>query len=158
MRLRWGRQPAARVPAVSALLAALHPDASDWSERALHACLQRVMTGTVGRVSEVVVEDAWLDGPDAFCVIYRPPDGDRSVGLRRHRDDARDAVAWQPGDLVLRYDVGPGDVPEPAPFAWNVAEGDLANPLGHLADALRIDLKGVGWWGTLRRDLPRRPR
>jgi hypothetical protein len=148
--------------------AAPAPAARTWSEQALSACLNWL---TRPEFAAVEVHDAWVDGPDAFCVVYRPveqeapwdpsaptrPKPPGLVGLRRTSDDAAHAVDGELGDLVLHYDVGPGPEPEPVPFGRNVAHGDLASPVAHLAHALRADADGIGWWGTLRRELPRKP-
>jgi hypothetical protein len=41
----------------------------------------------------VAVLDGWIDGPSAFCIVYRNPHSESLIGLRRHADDARDAIA-----------------------------------------------------------------
>ncbi len=109
----------------------------------------------------VAVEDAWVDGEDAFCVVYRPPrDAGRVVGVRRERNDAIDPGEWRLGDMTTwGYDLGPtatGQV-DPMPFGWNVADFDIGEPLGYVATILRADDTGVEWWGTVGSELPRRP-
>ncbi|MBE7196083.1 MAG: hypothetical protein INR66_26850 [Gordonia polyisoprenivorans] len=132
--------------------------APSWSARALHACLAHLLTSSVTEAARVVVVDAWLDGDDAFCVLYRPPhDEGRVVGLRRCRDDAVDRGDWRIGDLTTwGYELGPDIAPEP--FGWNVADFDLGEPLGYVTTVLRYDAADVGWWGNVTEgDLPDPP-
>ena len=111
----------------------------------------------------VRVVHSWTDGPDAICLLYRPPpDHDALeipavVGLRRRWHDAVQPGEWRLGNLMAwGYDVGP-DV-DPVAFGHNVADFDLGEPLGMISRALRIDSDGVGWWGSLADTLPARPR
>jgi hypothetical protein len=132
-----------------------------WSVTALLACLQRLQTSTVTETWCVAVEDAWVDGPDAFCVVYRPPfDYERTVGVRRRRQDAIEPGEWRLGDMTTwGYEIAPDGPVDPTMFAWNVADFDIGEPLGFVATVLRFDRQGVGWWGNLDTDtdLPRRP-
>jgi len=149
-----------------------------WSAAALHACLEHLRTSTVTSAARVSVVDAWLDGPEALCVLYRPPfDEGRVVGLRRTRAEALEAREWRLGDLTSwGYSLEPGrpfaddppagDSPgavrdpavDPAAFGWNVADFDLGEPLGFVVTILRYDRADVGWWGRLGAELPEPPR
>lgn len=56
---------------------------------------------TLTEARQVRVVQAWVDGDDAFCVVYRPPfDPDGVVGLRRHRSDAVLKSRLEPGDMA----------------------------------------------------------
>ena len=130
----------------------------EWSDRALEACLEHLRTSTVTAARSVTVVQAWTDGPDAICVLYRPPGDEQGVaGLRRRWHDAVQPGEWRLGNLMAwGYDVGP-DV-DPVVFGHNVADFDLGEPLGMITRALRFDADGVGWWGSLAEALPVRPR
>lgn len=129
----------------------------EWSDRALEACLSHLSTSTVTAARSVRVVQSWTDGPDAICVLYRRPELDVTVGLRRRWHDAVQPGEWRLGNLMAwGYDVGP-DV-DPLAFGRNVADFDLGEPLGMIARALRHDDEGVGWWGSLADALPARPR
>jgi hypothetical protein len=127
-----------------------------WSAQALQACLDLLRTSTVTAASEVRVEDAWTDGPEAFCVLYRPPYAPQQrVALRREARDV-DETEYRPGGLSPgTEDLGPGPVPDPVAFGHTVAEFDIGEPLGNTP--LRHDAAGVLWWGTLAEELPTRP-
>lgn len=129
----------------------------EWSDRALQACLDHLATSTVTAARSVRVLHSWTDGPDAICLVYRPPgDHDAPVGLRRRWHDAVQPGEWRLSNLMAwGYDVGP-DVDAVA-FGHNVADFDLGEPLGMIVRALRYDEDGVGWWGSLADDLPVRP-
>jgi hypothetical protein len=145
----------------------------DWSATALWACLEHLRVSTVTEAARVAVVDAWLDGPDAFCVLYRPPfDGGRVVGLRRCRQEAVETREWRLGDMTTwGYDMtrditraGTGGYSghdphwvDPVAFGWNVADFDLGEPLGFVATILRFDRGDIGWWGSLGVTLPGPP-
>lgn len=136
-------------------------DSPHWSATALLACLEHLRVSSVTEAARVAVVDAWLDGPDAFCVVYRPPfDGERVVGLRRCRQEAVDTQEWRLGDMTTwGYDMSPrADWVDPVAFGWNVADFDIGEPLGFVATILRNDCGDIGWWGSLGVALPRRPR
>jgi hypothetical protein len=137
-----------------------------WSALALLACLEHLQVSTVTEAARVSVVDAWVDGPDAFCVVYHPPfDEGRVVGLRRIRSEAVETHTWRLGDMTTwGYPVdlsGPADEPEhlidPVAFGWNVADFDIGEPLGFVVTILRYDRGDVGWWGTLEAELPEPP-
>jgi hypothetical protein len=44
-----------------------------WSRAALRACLEHLRVSTLTEAADIAVEDAWLDGPTAFCIVYRTP-------------------------------------------------------------------------------------
>jgi hypothetical protein len=134
-----------------------------WSDRALLACLEKLQTSQVSEAWCVAVEDAWAEGPDTLCVVYKAAHaGPSLVGLRRTRADALTSSAtdqYVPGDFVDvgLYELGdPGD-PDPTAFGQTIAEFDIGEPLGTVFDQLRADDDGTGWWGTLGSELPRHP-
>lgn len=58
-----------------------------WAAQALWSCLDCLRLGTAAG-AEVRVEQAWTDGPDAFCIVYTPPyQPAERVGLRRQIHD-----------------------------------------------------------------------
>ena len=127
--------------------------ATAWSDRALAACLDHLRHSTVTDARLVHVLASWTQGPDALCIIYRRTDLATVIGLRRRWHDAVQPGEWRLSNLMAwGYDVGP-DV-EAVPFGWNVADFDLGEPLGMVAQALRYDDAGVGWWGSLDERLP----
>lgn len=134
-----------------------------WSAAALAACLQHLRVSTVTQAARVQVVEAWTDGAEAFCVLYRPPLGDgRVVGLRRSRSEAVETREWRLGDMTTwGYAMdSPRDAPDdvdPVSFGWNVADFDLGEPLGFVATVLRYDRADVGWWGSLAAELPEPP-
>ncbi len=145
------------------LLASLAPRVGTrWSVRALWACLEELRHSTVTAAPEVRVLNAWVDGSDAFCVVYVPPFGpDRRVGLRRQQDDvdvttgyglsSNSYVDWVTSP---EYEPAPDDVPDPVAFGVDVAVFDIGEPLGHYTYSLRFAQDGVGWWGSLGPQLP----
>jgi hypothetical protein len=141
------------------LLRTLKPGAgATWSATALWACLEHLRVSTVTHAARVSVEEAWTDGPDALCVVYRPPfDEQRVVGVRRQRRDATEPGEWRIGDMTTwGYELG-ADADATA-FGWNVADFDIGEPLGYVATILRTDDVGIQWWGTLGAQLPQRPK
>ena len=63
--------------------------AASWAQQALFGCLDHLRTSTLTAASEVRVEAAWVDGDDAFCVVYLPPwSPDIRAGIRRRHSDA----------------------------------------------------------------------
>jgi hypothetical protein len=132
-------------------------DSAAWSDIALRACLDRLAVSTVTEARHITVERAWVDGKDAFCVVYRPPfDSNRTVGLRRQRSDADIPDGeWKLGNMSpLPYIEDPGN-PEAVTFGETVADFDIGEPMGNTVDILRADDDGVGWWGTLGQELPK---
>lgn len=134
-----------------------------WSAAALAACLEHLLVSTVTQAARVAVIEAWTDGPDAFCVLYRPPLGDgRVVGLRRSRGEAVETREWRLGDMTtwgyaMDGALNAPDGVDPVAFGWNVADFDLGEPLGFVATILRYDRADVGWWGSLGAELPEPP-
>jgi hypothetical protein len=121
------------------LLAGFPAASTSWSAAALRACLEAVRDG-VG-AERVAVTDAWVDGDEAFCVIYAPPWLIGTLaGLRRARSDVASDTIYQTLD-------------DPADFGHTVTDWDLSEPLGRRQDELRYDADGLGWWGTLEVDL-----
>jgi hypothetical protein len=126
------------------------------------ACLEKLQTSTLTEAWCAAVEDAWTEGTDAICVVYRAQHvGESLVGVRRTRADVLAASAtdsYVPGDFVDvgMYDLGDPSDPDPELFGYTVAEFDIGEPLGAVADQLRSDTVGTGWWGTLADQLPHR--
>jgi hypothetical protein len=119
--------------------------------------VDRLAVSTLTEARRVHVHHAWADGDDALCVVYRPPfDPDRVVGLRRHRSDAVLKSRLEPGDMAASPYIDDPDNPDPVQFGQSVADFDIGIPLGTVYDTLRADRGGVGWWGTLGDELPRR--
>lgn len=139
----------------------------EWSAIALWACLEHLRVSSVTEAGRVSVVDAWADGPEAFCVLYRPPFGEAwVVGLRRTRQEALETREWRLGDMTTwGYDMGSngastrggGESVEPVAFGWNVADFDIGEPLGFVATILRYGRGDIGWWGSLGVELPEPP-
>jgi hypothetical protein len=106
----------------------MHPLVSESdSVRALRACLARLSHSiTEGRPVRVV--DSWADGPDMFSVVYVHPLFDGLLGLRRR----------------VEFEAG---IDTPEEFGADVAEFDIAEPLGSIAKKLHPDSSGIHWWG-----------
>jgi hypothetical protein len=108
---------------------------AEWSEAALRSCLEQLRTSTVTEAHDVVVHDAWIDGPDAFCLVYRNPYFDGLIGIRRHADDALEAIKgrWTPGrSMTAGYDMAEASVlegraPDPLPLAATSPTSTSAN-------------------------------
>jgi hypothetical protein len=127
-----------------------------WADRALLACLEHLAVSTTTEAREVVVERAWVDGPDAFVVIYQPPyDRGRLVGLRRNRSDADAPESeWKLGDMSPTPYISDPAAPDPVAFGKTVADFDIGEPMGNGVNILRADDDGVEWWGNLGEHLP----
>jgi hypothetical protein len=140
------------------LLSQLQSEAkADWSKTALIACLEQLRTSDVTEASQVAVLNAWVDGPDAFCVVYHPPYDPREIGIRRSVDNAapsRNQMKYRPGQMTEYHDMGSAEIPDPVAFGWNVADLDIGEPgLGPLR---HDDNTGTSWWGSLGDALPMR--
>jgi hypothetical protein len=133
------------------LLTELRAEVSEeWSASALVACLEHLRTSSITEGGHVAVLDAWVDGPDAFCIVYQPPYETRSVGLRRTAADRASATDQQsrPSQMTEAYDMGNGASPDPIAFGWNVADFDIGEPGTHGSSRYE-DQSGVAWWGSL---------
>jgi hypothetical protein len=132
--------------------------ALSWSERALAACLEYVLRSPVIDGQPASVDEYWVDGPDAFCVVYRPAfDPTRRIGLRRARLDSAAAGASRES-MTLVHDVGDVQDPDPTQFGRNVADFDIGAPHREMLDLLEADEHGLVWWGTPRENSPHRAR
>lgn len=130
---------------------------TSWAGVALQACLDRLAVSTLTEARLVRVIRSWVDGDDAFCLVYRPPfDADRVVGIRRHRSDAAEVEHLGPGEMASSPYIDDPNDPDPIQFGQSVADFDIGVPLGSVVDTAREDADGVGWWGTVGDDLPRR--
>ena len=140
------------------LLSQLQSEArADWSRTALIACLEQLRTSNVTEAGQVAVLDGWVDGPDAFCVVYRSPYEAGEVGIRRSVDDAASShnQKYRPGEMTEGYDMGSAEIPDPVAFGWNVADFDIGDP--GTDEPLRHDEDGgTSWWGSLGDALPTR--
>jgi len=137
---------------------------STWSERALWGCLDELAASTLTEAAEIRVQQAWPDGPYAFCVIYTQPWFPMTLGLRRHFGDHGDqfhplGIVWNPWDYSFS-----DDPTEPVSFGRLVADFDIGEPgpagIGrpeYGQSNLRFDDHGVGWWGVLDPELPSYP-
>lgn len=133
---------------------------TDWSGTALTACLEHLRTSDVTEAWQIAVQDAWKEGPDAFCVVYQSPYADGQVAVRRTVDDAsrgrgRGDQKSRPGDMTVAYDMGSADLPDPVMFGWNVADFDIGEP--GIGPVRRDEASGTSWWGTLGDALPTKP-
>jgi hypothetical protein len=140
------------------LLTELRDEADpQWSATALIACLEHLRTSTITEAGHVAVLDAWVDGPDAFCVVYQPPYETRSVGLRRTAADGAPTTDQQfrISQMTEAYDMGNDEVPDPIAFGWNVADFDIGEPETH-GPSRYEDQSKVIWWGSLGDALPTR--
>lgn len=113
-----------------------------WGEAALAACLERLNSSRVTQAWTVQVLDSWTEAGVAFCVVYRYPYFEGVLGIRRTFDE----------------DVNGDRAVDPGQFGRDVADYDIGEPLGTVADRLRLDESGIAWWGDLDEDeLPRPP-
>jgi hypothetical protein len=133
-----------------------------WSRIALRACLEHLRISTVTEAADVAVEDAWLDGPTAFCVVYRVPFLDGLAGLRRDASDARPAIeggSWDRTMMTNGHDMADqavldGQRPDPVGFGSNVADFDIGEP--HDLPDSGMDEPCIRWGGNLTSGLPTR--
>jgi hypothetical protein len=122
---------------------------ADWSRTALIACLEQLRTSNVTDAGQVAVLDAWVDGPDAFCVVYQSPYKDGEVGIRRTVDDAWSRnQKCRPAEMTEGYDMGSADIPEPVVFGWNVADFDVGDPGTDGPVTKPVEPVGGGRWVT----------
>ena len=138
------------------LLSQLKSEAdAGWSRTALLACLEQLRTSNITEAGQMAVLDAWVDGADAFCVVYQSPYLDGEVGIRRTVDDASSSQKYRPGEMTNGYDMGSARIPDPVAFGSNVADFDIGEPG---TGPLRHDeSSGTSWWGSLGDALPLRP-
>ena len=130
---------------------------TEWSRAALIACLEQLQTSNVTEAGQVAVLDAWVDGPDAFCVVYQTPYETGGVGIRRTVDDAASSrnQKYRPGQMTEGYDMGNAKIPDPVAFGWNVADFDIGDP-GTDGPLRHDEDSGTSWWGSLGDALPTR--
>lgn len=111
-----------------------------WAALALRACLDRLASGGSTEWQRITVLDAWTDSSESFCVVYRWDQSSHVYGLRRKRPE------------LSTIDPERGNPESDGCF---IADFDVAEPLGTVRDELRYE-GGVGWWGSLDNELPRR--
>lgn len=115
----------------------MEPRSEAWLRAALYACVTGLSQScTEGETVEVLA--AWIDDDDCLCVIYQYPVFDGVLGIRRETDT--DMYGEPPVD--------------PMQFGQDIADFDIGEPLGTVADHLRQDAHGVHWWGSLDAELP----
>ncbi len=114
---------------------------STWAESTLAACLQRLSTSSLSEAWGVGVVDAWTDGPDAFCVVYRYMTVAKTLGIRMTRSGPHPAAETADAER----------------FGREVADFDIGEPLGTVAKSLRLDGNGIDWWGYLDAKTPVKP-
>jgi hypothetical protein len=119
----------------------VNDDEGSWSRTALRACLD-YLPDSAAEGADVQVLDAWPDGPRAFCVIYRCPWSDGTVGLRVENNNPD---AW-------------GGAPEdPESFGQMVADFELGDPWYASTPPLTLAPDGVQWWGDIADGAPAKP-
>jgi hypothetical protein len=112
----------------------------EWAQAALFACVTHLpATCTEGRSIEVLA--AWVEGGDAFSVVYQCRYHDGVLGLRR----------------TIDTDMYGEPVSDPESFGRDIADFDIGEPMGTIADRLRPDDHGVSWWGATGNELPGLP-
>lgn len=114
---------------------------STWAELALAACLRRLSTSSLSEAWGVGVADAWTDGPDAFCVVYRYMTVAKTLGIRMTKSGPHPAAETEDAER----------------FGREVADFDIGEPLGTVANNLRPDRNGIDWWGYLDAKTPVKP-
>lgn len=114
-----------------------------WSRRALRSCLEHLAVSTTTEAWSVEVEEAWVEGPWTFCVVYRYHYYDGRLGLRRTSLDAE-----HDGRFVDMYGDDRATVPDPVRFGQDVADFDIGEPLGSVIDGLQQAEDGTHWWGS----------
>ena len=113
----------------------------EWAQTALDACLRQLPVDTIAYGKSVQVLRAWTEAGTAFCVVYRYQCFDGVLGIRCTFDE----------DMY-------GELPDsPEDFGCDIAVYAIGEPLGTVADRLRVDESGVHWWGDLDEHLPRPP-
>lgn len=114
----------------------------EWLHAALYACVTGLSRScTEGETVEMLA--AWIDDAGYLCFVYRYPYFDGVLGLRRDDDLAEDVF----GDALA----------DPRALGQEIADFDIGEPLGSVAERLRTDALGVHWWGNLDDDLPTLP-
>jgi hypothetical protein len=115
----------------------------EWSRVALRSCLEHLAVSWTTEAWAVEVEDAWTEDRWTFCVVYRYPYIDGRLGLRSTALDPSLA-----GRLETFYGDERPDQPDPVRFGQNVADFDIGEPLGTVADHLHPSADGINWWSA----------
>jgi hypothetical protein len=100
--------------------------------RKLLAADERGMLGTVTLISAELERD--VDGLAFLRAVYDDSNHERRIGLRR-RLDGMGPLAHMPGMSLAES------------MAYDIAHGDMAEPLGNYWYLLVEDGNGVWWWG-----------
>lgn len=135
------------------LLTELGAEPAGWAAEVLGILLHDIGAGHT--FEPVAAVDAWLEDPVTFCLVYTAPfsrPGDRLTGIRCRRGDLDPHLPLYRGDDVAGLEM-PDD---PGEYAATITES-IGEPLGRMHDLLRVDDRGIGWWGTLDDTLPSRP-
>lgn len=102
---------------------------STWAESALASCLRRLSTSSLSEAWGGGVADAWTGGPDAFCVVYRYMTVAKTLGIRMTKSGPHPASETADAERLGR----------------DVADFDMGEPLGTVANNLRQDKNGIDW-------------
>ncbi|WP_433662337.1 hypothetical protein ACQPW1_09370 [Nocardia sp. CA-128927] len=113
-----------------------------WSEIAVSACLQWLMTSNATDARLITVEDARVEDEWTFVVVYRSQYFDGRLALRSSTYNPRDNT------FSSMYSPELTSAPDPVRYGRDVADFDIGEPLGTVADRLRIDENGIQWWGS----------
>lgn len=121
-------------------MAAMRPGYAGFARAALDACLAELDDTVTLGPERVCVLEAWPLPEDGFCVVYQHPyHQGLTVGFC-----ARFKPAEEWGDDV--QDAG-----------FEIANFQISETLGSVEGQLRFDEDGVGWFGDLGSELPRKP-
>ena len=102
---------------------------STWLDEALLSCLRRLRDGGLTEWQSITVVDAWTDA-DALSVVYRWDGLHETIGYRMGRR-------------------APSAEMTAAEYGIEIADFQIAEPLGTVYGSLRFDANGIGWWGYL---------
>ncbi|WP_459960517.1 hypothetical protein [Nocardia sp. IFM 10818] len=100
------------------------------------------MISTVTEASRIAVEDAWVEDEWTFVVVYRSPYFAGLLALRSSTYNPRDNM------FSSMYSPRLTAEPDPTSYGRDVADFDIGEPLGTARDSLRVDDRGIHWWGS----------
>jgi len=102
---------------------------STWLDEALLSCLRRLRDGGLTEWQSITVVDAWTEA-EALSVVYRWDGLHETVGCRMGRR-------------------APSAEMTAAEYGIEIADFQIAEPLGTVYGSLRFDANGIGWFGYL---------